>query len=115
MGNNTFLKRLTKMVLLKENRVSLKDINLARLSKKIGVPTATFHQWLSGAFPKRIEHWKKLHQYFDCDLNFLITGFASEKKDGHKKGGIITLDGQKRLLEASCKVCDNLEIMMFRT
>lgn len=115
MENNTFSKRLIKIILLKENRISLKDINLSRLSKKIEVPAATFHQWLSGAFPKRIEHWKKLHKYFDCDLNFLITGIPFEKKDIPQKGGIINLDGKKRLLEGRCKVGDNFEIMMIRT
>ena len=110
MKENEFTKRLIEIVLLKENRDSLKDINLTKLAKNIGIPTATFHQWLTGAFPKRIEHWKKLQSYFNCDLNYLISGIAPEKKDIPNDGKIIISDNRKRLLELSFNVMEKSEI-----
>lgn len=112
-SKNEFTDRFIRMILLKENRNSLKDINLTRLSKKIQIPVPTFHQWLTGAFPKRLEHWKKIQKYFNCDLTSLITGTAKEKKAIPNEGKIIVSEKGKKLLQLNFNVMKNSEIELF--
>lgn len=110
MKKEEFVDRLIEMILLKDNRESIKDVNQNKLSKKIGVPPATFHQWLTGAFPKRIDHWKKIQKYFNCDLNYLITGIEQDKKTIPNEGVIIVSDDKKKLMELNFNILDHSEI-----
>lgn len=98
------------MVLAKENRDSLADLNLTKLAKKIQIPAATFHQWLTGAFPRRIEHWIKVKKYFDCDLNYLIAGVPIDTKTIPHEGRFIISDNGKKLVEYHYKVSKNLKL-----
>lgn len=110
MKTNNFLPRFVDMILSKENRESLKDVNFSKLAKKIQIPPATFHQWLTGAFPKRIEHWEKLQKYFECDLTYLITGIAGGKKEFPDEGKFIISDSTKKLVECTYKIRKDLGI-----
>ena len=112
MNKNEFSVRFIDMILLKEDRETLKDVNLNRLAKKVQIHPATFHQWLTGAFPKRIEHWKKIQRYFHCDLNYLIAGLTSEKKTIPNEGKIIISDNKKKLLELNYKTAEKSEIKL---
>lgn len=110
MESNGFSKRLIKMVLNKENRESVKDVNLSQLSKKIQIPPATFHQWLSGAFPKRVEHWIKLQEYFNCSLTYLITGITPKHNEIPLEGKIVVSDNGRSLITCNYKIRKNLAI-----
>lgn len=110
MKNKEFTERLIKMILMKENRESLKDLNCTRLAKKLQIPVATFHQWLTGAFPKRIEHWIKVREYFDCDLSYLITGIIKDKQAIPLEGKIIISDNNNKVVECHYKVRKGLKL-----
>lgn len=110
MKNKEFTSRLISMILTKENRESLEDINLTRLSERVKIPTATFHQWLTGAFPKRMEHWEKIQNYFDCDLTYLIAGVVGDKQVIPDEGKITISDDKNKLLECSYKIRKGLKL-----
>lgn len=114
MVNNKFTDRFIEMVLLKEHRESLKDINLTRLAKKMKVPVATFHQWLTGAFPKRNEHWQNIYNYFNCNLTFLITGIAKDNKVVPNEGKIIISTNGENNLECRFEISKNSKINFIR-
>ncbi len=110
MVQNKFAKRLIDMILAKEKRESLNDLNLTKLARKVEIPPATFHQWLNGVFPKRIEHWIKLKKYFNCDLDYLITGVSIDKKAIAHEGRFIISDNGLDVVEWHYKVKKKLTI-----
>ncbi len=110
MKNSAFSPRFIDMILSKENRESLKEVNLTQLAKKMQIPPATFHQWLTGAFPKKIEHWEKIQKHFNCDLNHLISGISPEKNEIPKEGKFIISEDKKKLIVCDFKIRKELNL-----
>lgn len=55
--------------LLKEN-----DIKVAQLARATGVSSKTIYQWLNGQHPRNLVQVKKISDYFQVTVDFLVFG-----------------------------------------
>ena len=60
-----------------------KGITLVALSRETKVPVQTINNWLSGSKPRDIEQLKRVSNFLNCSLDYLVFGsetkiFASE-------------------------------------
>ncbi|MEC7277976.1 MAG: helix-turn-helix transcriptional regulator [Bdellovibrionota bacterium] len=60
--------------LIQENRVHLNEV-----SKNTGIPKSTLFGWRYGAKPQNFEQLKRLAEYFNVEVHFLLYG-ANEKR-----------------------------------
>jgi transcriptional regulator with XRE-family HTH domain len=58
--------------------MSEKDLSIAQLSRATFVPAQTLHNWLAGQKPRDVDQVKKVAEYFDVTLDYLLYGIINE-------------------------------------
>lgn len=69
------LKKILKDLIQEEG------ITVARLSKKVGVPTQTLHNWLSGMEPRSLKQVKKVAEFFEVSIDYICFGITDKQKN----------------------------------
>lgn len=77
--NSDYMTIKVKTIL--KNLLYEKDISAAKLARATGVPPQTINNWLSGQEPRNLTQLKKVADYFEITVDYLVYGTKQSIKE----------------------------------